>query len=711
MRANSRKITTIILALLTLVLLGIAIFIAIRLQQTSDYSVTCDPNDNVQDCPPPGFCCTCDVSVGGNQCLPEGYPNCSTYCDSLTVPTTPGQICTPGSTVDQGCGQTNACADNQRRIATCNSAGTGYTYACISAPECAPTTTTSANNCVPDKSWGDLCNQSCGANACDGDGPLSCYVCTINDADKANGCSFAKEGQAICMNGATDSAACGAITCTTCNSSTNKPLGCDCLLHSDCASGVCSIDGQCVIQDGPPTDACNVVSGKPIDCSCSTDDVCGSNYCDPTNSTCQTNPATGCTGEYNVYRCYRDVMGQGCQDALIGSAVSLSTAEGMLSATPSCAITQYDCIGTTGAGLITKTQDNWYPSCDTTTTTTSGTSSSSSSSSSGTTTTTTAYACQSMTRSPSAAEVPAGQSLSITVTDDSASSYGTAPRVFLMQGATVIATSGAPTVSQVSATRFRYVFTVAVPAGATDGAYTIRYSRTGVSTALVGAPCTEAVTVSATAPEEPSISVVKTGAAVCTVEGGVTIDYTITVSNTSNVSATLDFVRDTLPTQVTRVDQISNVVPAASIITADMIEWTGPITIGANSSLNYSYTLSFTNEDIQAFTTNQLINNVTVQFDTPTSQDNTVSFTNMEIIACLPDTAIFDEPVGIVMIGLVLVLLGVLVNRSGVIFNLFGASFGSTDATKGLIESLVPGDQGSDSFASKVIKQEERKRK
>ncbi len=146
-------------------------------------------------------------------------------------------------------------------------------------------------------------------------------------------------------------------------------------------------------------------------------------------------------------------------------------------------------------------------------------------------------------------------------------------------------------------------------------------------------------------------------------------------------------------------------------VTADMITWNGPISFSAGQVRTYTYSLVFTST--AAFTDNHLENTVTIQYDTPTTTDNTKSFTLSTIISSLPDTGLFDSPSGFILAGLALILAGILVNRSGILLNIFGrGNFQGKDATSGLVKSIIDDMSLVDSeeaFQKKVVKSRERK--
>jgi uncharacterized repeat protein (TIGR01451 family) len=257
----------------------------------------------------------------------------------------------------------------------------------------------------------------------------------------------------------------------------------------------------------------------------------------------------------------------------------------------------------------------------------------------------------------------------------------------------------------------RYEFeTITVPNSVTNGnTYEIRAQINGVSIESPVA-CTKDIVIDTNVTVQPTFAVRKSSGVVCTTGGGFTIDYTVTVTNTSTVAGTLDFIQDQLPPEVTSASQVQNVNPAATTVTADMITWNGPISFTAGETKTYTYSLVFSTAQTANFTSNVANNTVTIQYDTETSQNNTITFDLATLINCLPDTGLFDSPSGFILAGLALILAGILVNRSGILLNFFGARAEGRDATAGIVKSLLDPNAGAEeAFQNKVVASREKK--
>ncbi|MBL8014984.1 MAG: hypothetical protein JNK26_02245 [Candidatus Doudnabacteria bacterium] len=615
-QSRSRRITIAVLSVLTILLLGLAVFIAFRLQ-TPDTGVAvcnnapqCSTNNQDLGCQGGGnpFRCKC-VAV-----RPAGCDN-----DILVV------NC---GTPDASCGGGSSSSSSSS-----SSSGGGGT--------CTPGTTVSvgACGCQPGRRTIVICNSQ-------GQPQSTCQVDTT--------CSSSSSSS----GGSSSSSSGGSGTCT----------------PNYFTSGS---NGQIANVSIPDTAACDGQTFTFV------------KFTGPANSgTCSENQVGGTGTTYPLTRGQSQSQEAGC-----GQCAQIDGTN-----------------GTTGGIRANNT------SCT-------GSSSSSSSSSSGTSSSGgDAYTCNSMTRIPTGSPLPPGQTVSVQVTETSATANNAAC-VFLVDGSNAqVAQStrtGGPTAGPNNTWTHNY--NIAIPGGAANGNYSLRYSRSCAMGALeAAAACQQAFTVTAGVQENPALSLIKSSAVVTLPNGNANVNYTITITNSGNVAATISPVVDVLPVQVTSASQVTSTNPQASQITADAITWNGPFTVNPNSSIQFTYTLSFTAAEIAAFTSNQLINTVTITYNGGGGSSSsssgggggTLSFTLLTLLGALPATGLFDEPAGLMVVGLILIMIGLIINRSGILLNLFGAGVGSTDATTKLVESFLRGEteeNRKDKFAAKVVSQQEKK--
>lgn len=606
-QSRSRRVTIAVLSVLTILLLGLAVFIALRLQT---------PDTSVADCEPGwSFCAGCI-----NACR---FTNSGTSCNEWIDQECGGACQGDGATCGSGCCAGLQCCSNGRCGVNCIGPST--------------TSTPPSMVCSPNTFIKFLA--ACGAAGCPAGQRLT-EVCKADGSGTVGACiSYT---------------ACQASTTTTSTGTTTTPGG-------GVADGSCvetySINGYEAVATVPS-------ASQDPDC---TAPVAIETFSGPSDATCSSN---------------KQVV-----EVEPGTSVSRGATCG-----GNCA--QVD--GPNGGIRV-----------DNTSICTSSSSSSGTSSSGGG-----AYTCNSMTRIPTGSPLPPGQTVSVQVTETS-STANNAACVFLVDGSNAqVAQStrtGGPTAGPNNTWTHNY--NIAIPGGAANGNYSLRYSRSCAMGALeAAAACQQAFTVTAGVQENPALSLIKSSAVVTLPNGNANINYTITITNSGNVAATISPVVDVLPVQVTSASQVTATNPQASQITADAITWNGPFTVNPNSSIQFTYTLSFTAAEIAAFTSNQLINTVTIT-NTGTG-GGTLSFTLLTLLGALPATGLFDEPAGLMVVGLILIMIGLIINRSGILLNLFGAGVGSTDATTKLVESFLRGEteeNRKDKFAAKVVSQQEKK--
>lgn len=239
---------------------------------------------------------------------------------------------------------------------------------------------------------------------------------------------------------------------------------------------------------------------------------------------------------------------------------------------------------------------------------------------------------------------------------------------------------------------FTWQATMVGGAAITNGTYNVRVLTNGTEASLLASPaaCTESIQLLASEEVEPAFTVVKSATVTLLQNGGAQVNYTITATNISTVSGTLDFVRDTLPTGLDGTTHVTNVTPSGTV-TATQITWAGPISFTAGQSRQYAFRLNLSAAEVTARANTGLLNNVTIQFDTPSQPDNTVSFDLFTPLTNLPDTGLFDDNTFLILLGLLLIIGGVLANRYGQVLNWLGFDTVAPkrDATSGVVRKIV----------------------
>lgn len=154
------------------------------------------------------------------------------------------------------------------------------------------------------------------------------------------------------------------------------------------------------------------------------------------------------------------------------------------------------------------------------------------------------------------------------------------------------------------------------------------------------------------------ISIVKTSElSSCSIDGNAVINYKILVDNLGSDTETIDQVVDTFDSRISasQISSISN----SGVVSGNTITWDGPFTVNSGGSLSFTYTITLTTEQIAVFDPEGGIQNVvSVTYGTDSR-----TFTLLTPLTCLPNTGIFDEPLGIMLVGLLLILSGIAFNR------------------------------------------------
>lgn len=232
--------------------------------------------------------------------------------------------------------------------------------------------------------------------------------------------------------------------------------------------------------------------------------------------------------------------------------------------------------------------------------------------------------------------------------------------------------------------KFRWEAAAPNGTGVSAGSYDVRALLDG-STALTSpTECLESITISQTAVVEPLFNVVKSGAVVCESDGDARVDYTITASNIGTVSGVIDFVEDKYDANaVTLGIQPTSINPTYSSVSGGKITWTGDVaarTYTAGQSKTFTYTLTIPRANLLTFTAPGVVNQVKLQYDTSTTQDNSTTFDLRTLLNCtptaIPNTGIFDDA-RMLLIGLMFITLGMVVYKSKVGYQLSEKLVGS----------------------------------
>lgn len=234
----------------------------------------------------------------------------------------------------------------------------------------------------------------------------------------------------------------------------------------------------------------------------------------------------------------------------------------------------------------------------------------------------------------------------------------------------------------------------------TSGTYSVRVltnSSNASSAITTPVACTETITVSQTAVSEPLFNIVKQSSVICLPNGDSRIDYTITSSNISNVEGVIDFVEDTYDPVLSALGVVPiNLDPSTGAISGGKIRWTGDTafrTYAANQSKVFKYSMVVPASSILNFATTGVQNQAKVQYDTPTTVDNIVTFDLRTFLSCtvtsIPDTGILDDA-RFLLAGLIFISIGVYVYKNKVGYK--------------LSESLIDGVETKVNKASRSIK-------
>lgn len=319
MSAQTRRITIIILGFLTLLLLGLAIFIAIRLTQgvapDDSSAATCD-DGGIEACQTAdgvntGFYCRC-VAVATNKtvlnCGQFDTSRCPITSTSQSAP--PGKECNPDSTETGSCGS-NGCAANQVGFRVCSKEGTWGSYQCARSDTCggggsSSGSSTGGGSCVIDNPspYGSYITVGSGCTSAQLANNLQVFIRNAPPGSTNETCSAAGStgDQSIAVTpGATYRPTDFSTQCGTCiqidlaivggGSYGTRVYTGDCASSTTsttaayCGDGVKSGSEQCD-PTATPSGCANGLNCAS-NCTCTTNPVCGSTCTAPgTQSTC-----------------------------------------------------------------------------------------------------------------------------------------------------------------------------------------------------------------------------------------------------------------------------------------------------------------------------------------------------------------------------------------------------------------------------------------
>lgn len=214
--------------------------------------------------------------------------------------------------------------------------------------------------------------------------------------------------------------------------------------------------------------------------------------------------------------------------------------------------------------------------------------------------------------------------------------------------------------------QFRWEAASTAGANVNAGTYNVRVLLDGTTELSTPSACTESITVSQTAVEEPLFTVIKSGAPVCESDGDAVVNYTITVTNVGSVPGTIDFVQDTYDAGVYGLGILpTGLNPAFGTLNTGTITWTGDNsqrTFSAGQVRTYTYSVRIPEDNVTAFSTSGLLNQAVVQYDTSTTNNNTTSFDLRTLLTCttIPATGIVDD-YKFILVGMMFIALGLIV--------------------------------------------------
>ncbi|MEO6729495.1 MAG: hypothetical protein ABIM99_06260 [Candidatus Dojkabacteria bacterium] len=253
---------------------------------------------------------------------------------------------------------------------------------------------------------------------------------------------------------------------------------------------------------------------------------------------------------------------------------------------------------------------------------------------------------------------------------------------------------------------------VAVP----DATYQVRGLTDGTDAGIITSPgsCTESLTASAVAVEEPLFSIIKTAAQFCVDNSDATVNYTVTVTNNGPVTGVVDFVTDTLDPLLTTLGITpTNLSPATGVYAAGVITWTGDVTARTyttGQSKTFTYSILIPVGQLLNFS-GGVQNLATVQYDTNTTSNNTQSFNLRTQLNCtingIPITGVFDDG-RLFLFGLIFIMLGFIAYRYQLGKTISEKLIsGAVSTAEGGVEKLMPFEDRIERKMEKRMKKEE----
>jgi hypothetical protein len=253
---------------------------------------------------------------------------------------------------------------------------------------------------------------------------------------------------------------------------------------------------------------------------------------------------------------------------------------------------------------------------------------------------------------------------------------------------------------------YRFLWEAASPSGVpvANGTYNVRVYLDGTAGGIVTtpSPCTESVTVQSTAPQSPIFTIIKQSTHVCLPNGSALINYTITVRNVGPVNGVIDFVTDNIDANIVALGITpSNINPTFGTYNSSTgtITWAGSVadrTFAPSQSKIYTYSITLPQNTLLNFFNLGVYNIATVQYDTPSTNDNTSSFEVRTFLNCtlnnIPITNISDG-YRTILLGCLFMMMGVLffVTEKGRQTSVLFYNSTITPFSNGLKDMLIPG--------------------
>lgn len=214
--------------------------------------------------------------------------------------------------------------------------------------------------------------------------------------------------------------------------------------------------------------------------------------------------------------------------------------------------------------------------------------------------------------------------------------------------------------------------------------YPVRILPNGTAEETAAA-CLANVELNDTAAQEPQFSIVKEATTICQADRSFDISYRIRVQNIGPVSGVIDYVEDTIDSRLVTANILpTGITPNFGIYTAGRIRWEGTTaqrTFASGEIKEYSFSVRIPSNLVSSFNGTTILNDVVAIFDTPTQQNNTISFTLRTPVSCstivTPSTGLFDGGSAYILIAFLFIFTALVMYRYK-----FGSEFTQNFAEK-----------------------------